>query len=143
MTLWHEHDDVTLYFEHWGPLYPLSHNLGSKFHISCYLVANSCSTLCNPMDCSPPGSSVHGISQARILEWVAISFSRGLPDPRIEPVSPALAGRFFTIEQSVYLEVLMWCALAHYHELLSGLLATGGHQYTLVISVYSLLCERR
>ena len=35
-----------------------------------------CPTLCNPMDCSPPGSSVHGILQARILEWVAISFSR-------------------------------------------------------------------
>ena len=41
------------------------------------LVAESCSTLCNSMDCSPPGSSVHGIFQARILEWVAIPFSRG------------------------------------------------------------------
>ena len=40
-------------------------------------VSQSCPTLCDPMDCSPPGSSVHGISQARILEWVAISFSRG------------------------------------------------------------------
>ena len=38
----------------------------------------SCLTLCNPMDCSPPGSSVHGILQARMLEWAAISFSRGL-----------------------------------------------------------------
>ena len=37
----------------------------------------SCLTLCNPIDCSPPGFSVHGILQARILEWVAISFSRG------------------------------------------------------------------
>ena len=43
----------------------------------CCLVAQSCPTLCDPMDCSPPGFSVHGISQARILEWVAISFSRG------------------------------------------------------------------
>ena len=42
----------------------------------CCLVAQSCLTLWNPMDCSPPGSFVHGISQARILEWVAISFSR-------------------------------------------------------------------
>ena len=42
----------------------------------CCLVAQSCLTLCDPMDYSPPGSSVHGISQARILEWVAISFSR-------------------------------------------------------------------
>ena len=60
------------------------------------LVARSCPTLCNPMDCSPPGSSVHGISQARILEWVAISFSPwDLPDPGLEPVSLmslALAG---------------------------------------------------
>ena len=39
--------------------------------------AQSCPTLCNPLDCSPPGSSVHGISQTRRLEWVAISFSRG------------------------------------------------------------------
>ena len=39
-------------------------------------VAQSCPTLCDPVDCSPPGSSVHGILQARLLEWVAISFSR-------------------------------------------------------------------
>ena len=42
------------------------------------LVAQSCPTFCSPMDCSPPGSSVHGILQARILEWVAISFSKGI-----------------------------------------------------------------
>ena len=42
------------------------------------------------MDCSPPGSSVHGILQARLLEWVAIPFSRDLSHPGIEPVSPAL-----------------------------------------------------
>ena len=46
------------------------------------LVAKSCPTLCNPMDCRPPGSSVQGILQARILEWVAISFSRGSSPPR-------------------------------------------------------------
>ena len=56
-------------------------------------IAQSCPTLCDPMD-SPPGSSVHGISQARILQWVAISFSRDLYYPGIEPLSPALAGRF-------------------------------------------------
>ena len=50
------------------------------------------------MDCSPPGSSVHGILQARILQWVAISFSRDLPNPGIEPASPALTGGFFTTE---------------------------------------------
>ena len=42
-----------------------------------FLVTKSCPTLCNPMDCSPPCSSVHGISQARRLEWVAISYPRG------------------------------------------------------------------
>ena len=47
-----------------------------------YSVTHSCLTLCNLMDCSPPGSSVHRILQARILEWVAISSSRGSPQPR-------------------------------------------------------------
>ena len=63
-------------------------------------VAKSCLTLCDPMDCSPPGSSVHGIYQARILEWVAISSPKGSPQPRdwTSPMAPALAGRFFTIE---------------------------------------------
>ena len=45
-------------------------------------VSQSCLTLCNPIDCSPPDSSVHGILQARILQWVAISFSRGSSRPR-------------------------------------------------------------
>ena len=49
------------------------------------------------MDCNLPGSSVHGISQERILECVAFPFQRDLPDPGSEPVSPALAGRFFSI----------------------------------------------
>ena len=49
---------------------------------TCLLVAQSCPTLCNCMDCSLPGSSVHGILQARILEWVAIPFSRGSFWPR-------------------------------------------------------------
>ena len=49
----------------------------------CVLVAQSCPTLSDPMDCSlPPGSSVHGILQARTLEWVAISFSRESSQPR-------------------------------------------------------------
>ena len=57
----------------------------------------SCPALCDPMDYSPPGSSVCGILQARILEWVAMPSSSGdLPDPGIKPVSPALAGGFFT-----------------------------------------------
>ena len=49
---------------------------------------------------SPPGSSVHEVLQARILEWVAIFFSRDLPNPGIKPASLALAGKFFTTELS-------------------------------------------
>ena len=60
-------------------------------------VAQSCLTLCNTMDWSPPGSSIHGILQARILEWVAISFSRDLPDPGIKPRSPALQADAFNL----------------------------------------------
>ena len=51
------------------------------------LVPQSCPTLSDTMDCSPPGSSVHGILQARILEWVAIPFPVDLPDPGIESTS--------------------------------------------------------
>ena len=61
------------------------------------LVIQSCPTLCNPVDCSPPGSSVHGILQARILEWVAISFSRQSSRPRDQTQVSCTAGRFFTI----------------------------------------------
>ena len=81
--------------------------VGCHFLLQCMKVeserevAQSCLTLCNPMDCSLPGSSVHGISQARILQWVATSFSRGSSQPRDRPcisMSPALVGRFFTTE---------------------------------------------
>ena len=60
-------------------------------------VAQSCLTLCDSVDCSPPGSSVHGILQARILEWIAISFSRGI-FPGIEPRSPTLQANALTSE---------------------------------------------
>ena len=56
----------------------------------CVKSLQSCPTLCGPRDCSPLGFSVLGISQARILEWVFISFSRDLPNPGIEHASPAL-----------------------------------------------------
>ena len=57
---------------------------------NCAESLQSCLTLCDPMDCSPLGSSVHGILQERILDWVAISFSRDLFHPGIEHRSPAL-----------------------------------------------------
>ena len=56
-----------------------------------------CPTLCNSMDCSLPGSSVHGILQARTLEWVAISFSRGHSLPRNRIQISCIVGRFFTV----------------------------------------------
>ena len=64
----------------------------------CCLVTKSCPTLCDLMDCSPPGSSVHGISQSRILEWVAISFSRGSSWPRDWIWVSCIARGFFTTE---------------------------------------------
>ena len=61
------------------------------------LVSQSCPTLGDPMDCSPPGSSVHGILQARMLEWVAISSSRGSSLPRTLTQFSCIAGKFFTV----------------------------------------------
>ena len=61
------------------------------------LVTRSCLTLCDPMDCSLPGSSVHGILQARILEWVSISFSRGSSQLRDRTQVSHIAGGFFNI----------------------------------------------
>ena len=54
------------------------------------LVAQACPTLCDPMDCSLPGSSVHGILQTKILKWVAFHSPRDFPNPGTEPRSPAL-----------------------------------------------------
>ena len=61
------------------------------------LCAQLCPTLCNLMDCSTPGSSVHGIFQARVLEWVAISFSKGSSQPSDRIRVSHIAGRCFTI----------------------------------------------
>ena len=76
---------------------------GNIFFMMCCVCVKSlqaCRTLCDPMDCSPPGSSVRGVLQARILEWVAMPSSSGSSwPPGIEPMSltfPALAGVFFT-----------------------------------------------
>ena len=66
--------------------------------ITCYvLVAQLCLTFCDPMDCSPPGSSVHGISLARILEWVAIPFSRGSSQPRDQTQVSSIANGILTV----------------------------------------------
>ena len=78
-----------------------------KLKWKCKWITQSCPTLCDPMDCSPPGSSVYGILQARVLEWVAISFSRGSSRPRDQT-----AGRLFTdwknIKQKLRLRFANW-----------------------------------
>ena len=63
-------------------------------------VSQSCLTLCDPMDCSLPGFSVHGIFLARVLEWVAISVSRGSSRPRNQARVSLIAGRRFTLSYS-------------------------------------------
>ena len=70
----------------------LKHNWGKWSEVT-----QLCPTLCNPMDCSPPGSLVPGIFQAWILEWVAISFSRGSSQPRDRTQVSHIVGRHFTI----------------------------------------------
>ena len=70
---------------------------GKVFPLWTSEVAQSCPTFCDPMNCSLPGSSIHGIFQARILEWVTISFSRGSSWPRDWTQVFHIAGRCFTI----------------------------------------------
>ena len=65
--------------------------------------------LCDTMDCNPPGSSVHGILQARVLEWVTIPFSRGSPQPRDWTQVSCIEGRFFTIWATR--EAFAWCSV--------------------------------
>ena len=85
--------------------------------ISVYMLApvQSCPTLCDPMDCSQPDSSIHGILQIRILEWVDMPSSRGdLHDSGIKPTSPdslALAGGFFTTEPSAVKPKILACVV--------------------------------
>ena len=78
-------------------LYQLNPGLTSQ--VICLLseVAQSCPTLCDPMDCSLPGSSVHGILQAVVLEWIAISFSRGPSQPRARTQVSRIVYRLFTV----------------------------------------------
>ena len=73
-------------------------------------VAQSCPTLCDPMDCSLPGSSVHGIFQAVVLEWIAISFSKGSSQPRDRTQVSCIVDRHFTVwptGKSIYFSAKM------------------------------------
>ena len=114
--------------------------------VSIVLIALWCPTLCVPMDCSPPGSSVHGILQARILEWVAISWSRWSSQPRDRTCIcciSCIAGRFFTAEPpEIYMHIAvqqicrtlpscMTEALTHWETILQSflLITLGNHDY--------------
>ena len=77
---------------------------------ACAKPLQPCPTLCNPVDCSPPGSSVPGVLQAWILEWVALPSPGDLPDPGIKLTSltsPALESRFFTTSTTVIRATLL------------------------------------
>ena len=76
---------------------PHGHRVGIKRKRKKVKVTQLYPTLCDPMDCSLPGSFIHGIFQARILEWVAISFSRGSSQPRGRILVSCTAGRLFII----------------------------------------------
>ena len=79
-------------------LYPLQLKIYLKWsHFKHKVGHKECPTLCDPMDCSLSGSSIHGIFQARVLEWIAISFSRGSSRPRNRTRVSCIAGRRFTV----------------------------------------------
>ena len=79
-------------------------------HARKVLVTQLCLTLCNPMDCGPPGSSVHEISQARILKWVAISYSRGSSRPRDRRTQVSSIGRRIPYHLSHLGEGVHYCS---------------------------------
>ena len=95
VKLWEVVDQKTQIFLQQRQFYSENCNLGSTTMVC--LITQSYQTLCDPMDCSPPGSSVHGIPQARILERVAMPSPRGSSQPRDLTHVSRIAGRFFTI----------------------------------------------
>ena len=98
--------------------YFLSHPLYQQVKSKVVSKAQSCLTLCDPMDCSLPGSSVHGIFQAIVLEWIAISFSRGSSQPRNRTRVSRIVDKRFTVwatrevQQSPHIIAVPW-----YHRL--------------------------
>ena len=97
-------------------LYPYAHKIFQNcflfYHLKVKVKSQSCPTLCDPVDCSPPGSSVHGILQARVLEWVAISFSRGSSRPRDQTQVSRIAGRRFNLwatKEALFYHLELYC----------------------------------
>ena len=95
--------------------------------MSACLAAQSCPTLCDPMDCCLPGSSALGILQARILEWVAISLSRGSSQFRNRTQVSCVVGRFFTVWAIIYVYYI--CIHTHTHI----------HTHTFFLVLFSIM----
>ena len=87
--------------------------------VTVLLVTQLCPTLCETTDCSPPGSTIHGILQARILECIAISFSRDLSDPGLKPGSPALQADSLLSEPpgTIIREAQIKTTMGHHYQL--------------------------
>ena len=100
----------------------------------CMLVTQSCLTFCDPVNCSPPASFVQAILQARILEWVAISFSRGSSQPRDQTWVSCIVGGFFTIWPS---REGPWCGWTSSNQLKD----VGAEMGTLQISILPQNCN--
>ena len=100
--------------EHWSGLCRV---------VSCREVTQSCPTLCDPMDCSLPGSSLHGILQARILEWVGISFFRGSSRPRDQTPVSCIAGIRYVV-QIIFLKNWIYIIFGYSHRPTSVLVTT-------------------
>ena len=108
-------------------------------------VTQSCPTLCNPMDCSLPGSSLHGILQARVLEWVDISFSRGSSRSKDQTQVSHIPGRHFNLwatreAGTSTLPSSDSLGLHIYHSLCHGC-SLPGYSFTMIGSCVTLRCH--
>ena len=125
----------------WGNSVPSYHGLHCMFMWKS--VAQSCLTLCDPMNCNPPGFSVHGILQARILESVAIPFSRGSLWPRDWAWVSCIAGRFFTVwateKSQVYTEPLFEFPQSYSKFPLAIYFAYGNVSFHVTLSIHFTL----
>ena len=101
------------------------------------LAVQSCPTLCDPTDDSTPVSSVHGILQARILEWVTLSFSRGSCWPRVQILVSCTTGRFFTVwatKEALYIHIHIYICV-HIYTIYTHIYMCV-HIYTLYTYIY-------
>ena len=105
---------------------------------TCVLCAQSCPTLCDPMDCSPRGSSVHGIFQASVLEWGAVSFPGNLPDPGLKlPFVPLVLAEGLHIHTPTLFQIFPNRLLQSMEQSLLGLEVLGDYLY--YSSMYMLI----